>query len=62
MRLLHNYMAKEKIEKNSNGKNFHVSHKVVSIMDDTHQICQIEVKIVDNSRLLTRFLTKSWWI
>ena len=33
---------------NSNGKNFHVSHEVVSIMDDTHQTCQIAliVKII----------------
>jgi len=28
-------MAKEKIEKNSSGKNFYVSREAVSIMDDT---------------------------
>jgi len=41
-------MAKEKIEKNSSGNNFHVSCEAVSIMDDTHQICQIDVKIARN--------------
>jgi hypothetical protein len=45
-------VEKEKIEKNSYGKNFLVNREAVSIMDDTHQIYQIEQKFACNSLLL----------
>jgi len=55
-------VEKEKIENNSSGKNFHVSREAVSIMDDKHQICQIELKFACNSLLLPIILAKIWWI
>ena len=62
MKSLFNYIAKEKIKKNYSEINFHVSREAVSIKKDTHNIFQIEVKIADNSWLLTRFPTKNWGI